>query len=96
MKNPGQRGPRANWAVDFHISDALAWSRAVASAFTTVRSQLESESGRCAARRPAGVEPAAAAAQQPSAIANLMTKEEARKIAAGIAKLPLLLKRPQH
>ena len=40
---------------------------------------FESEPGRRAARRPTGVEP--------SAIANLMTKDEARKIAAGIAKL---------
>jgi hypothetical protein len=30
------------------------------------------------------------------AAANLMTKGEARRIAAGIAKLPELLKRPQH
>jgi hypothetical protein len=48
---------------------------------------FESEPGRRAARRPGAVEP--------SAIANLMTKDEARKIAAGIAKLPELLKRPQ-
>ena len=27
---------------------------------------------------------------------NLMTKDEARRIAAGIAKLPEPLKRPQH
>jgi hypothetical protein len=30
------------------------------------------------------------------AAANLMTKDEARKIAAGIAKLPVLLKRQQQ
>jgi hypothetical protein len=48
---------------------------------------FESERGRRAARRSTGVEP--------SATANLMTKDEARKIAAGIAKLPELLKRPR-
>jgi hypothetical protein len=42
-----------------------------------------------AARRPTGVEP--------SAIANLMASDEARKIPNGIAKLPeLLLKGPQN
>ena len=38
---------------------------------------FESEPGRRAARRPTGL--------APSTIANLMTKDEARKVAAGIA-----------
>jgi hypothetical protein len=46
---------------------------------------FESEPGRRAASRSTGVEPSAAA--------NLMTKGEARRIAAGIAKLPELLQK---
>ena len=46
---------------------------------------FESEPGRQVARRPRAVDPLA--------IAKLMTKDEARKIAAGIAKLPELVKR---
>jgi hypothetical protein len=34
--------------------------------------------------------------ERPAPLDKLMTKDKARKIAAGIAKLPELLKRPQY
>ena len=75
------RAPLPPWTVEEYRG--ISYIVRDANNFPVAYVYFESERGRGAARRSTGVEP--------SAIANLMTKDEARKIAAGIAKLPELL-----